>query len=563
MTATATAVIGAPAPHLGVQQIGLNDLLPSPSNPRRCVGDVLELAESIRQSGIQVPLTVRPAKSDGYEIVAGHRRYFAAEQLGLPSVPCIVRELTDDEAREIALVDNLQREDLDALDEAEAYSGLIGSLGTVSAVAARTGKPIEHVTRVLKLRTLAPHTRSALGHRLIAVDHALLLCKLAEAEQERGLRWVLQPSATRKEKTEDIIARCVKDQAEGKRWSGSYWQPQSVVSLKAFIEREIKLELKRAPWDLADAELLPSAGACADCAKNTAANAALFGDLAIAEAVCTDAACFNAKREAFVQVQLAAVANAGKGAVRISWKQTNSKPRAADEAGTPKFLTQLFKAGQWVEAKNGSCEHVRTGVTVDFEESVYGSVDAKKKPGMKLLVCVHPECKAHPKAWAICAARPSVVHNPAALKAEREKRAEAIKAENAIRAQLVKQAIQKVKKLDGELLRRVVLLAAPEWMGPDEKAMFPGLLIGLKTLKVDSPGFARAVASLLFVADGGDFLLGEWDTPEQGRAEFIGTLKLLGVADAEKAWAKPAETKKVAAAPKRAAKKAAKKGGRR
>jgi ParB/RepB/Spo0J family partition protein len=533
-----------------VQQIAIGNLNPSPLNPRKTIDAAFlaQLASSIEQLGVQVPLLVRPASfAKGnisvYEIVAGHRRYFAAQHTKLTTLPCIVREMTDDEASEIMVVENLQREDLPALEEADAYEGLLATLGSAPAVAARVGKPVEYVTRRLKLRTLIPFSRQALGGKLIAVDHALLLSKLADKEQETALRFVLQPGATRKDKTADIVASALKDLRGGdddageSRWHRHYWQPQSVQNLKSFIEREIKLELKRAPWDLGDANLLPSAGACSGCAKNTAANTALFGDLAVSDARCTDAVCFNAKRDAFVQVQLAAVQSAGKDAVRISWKRTSAKPSKLQES-SEKYLAQTFKAGQWVEAKKGSCGFVHAGVTVDFDEQIYGTADAKKKPGMTLLVCVAAGCKAHKKEWEKPA--PSnggmVNQNSAEARAKREKNEQLVKAENAIRAELVKKAIAKVDRLAGELLRSVVLRALPSWLDRDDEAMFPGLESSLGKCKVDSPEFARAAACLLFVGDDCEAFLAPWaDGLEGGRKELIAILKVLGF-DAGSVW---------------------------
>lgn len=578
-----------------VQQIPITALQPSPANPRKSIDPVFlaQLADSIKQLGVQVPLLVRKAPGNAvntnpkrFEIIAGHRRYFAALELSnLATLPCIVREMSDGEAREIMLVENLQREDLPALEEAEAYEELQRALGTVASVAARVGKPIDYVTRRLKLLTLILFSRDALRERLITLDHALLLAKLPDAEQETALRFTLEPNVARKVKTGDLITSAVKFRADEDRWR--YWEPESVLKLKDFIEHEIKLELKRAPWDLADAALVPSAGACAGCAKNTAENTALFGDLAVEDARCTDSACFAAKRAAFVQAQIEAVKAAGADAVRVSWKSTTSKPRALDDLHEKKYLAQTFKAGQWIEAKKGACSFLHAGVTVDFDEPTYGSPDLKKKPGMRLLVCVAATCKVHRKAWQEKKREDGPRNeNTAEARAAREQRAEAVKVENAIRAALVRQAIPRITTLSGELLRRVVLKALPNYMG-DHSDRFPGLEDSLRKAKVDSSEFARAAASLLFVGDD-DFAVfpDEWQLPEAGRKEFLALLKDVFGVDGRKAWQeKPAKSspkspanhpggknkpqgtpakptaKKPASSP--AKKKAAKKGGKR
>jgi ParB/RepB/Spo0J family partition protein len=551
-----------------VQDLPLDRIFPSPTNPRKSIDPVKldELIKSIEESGLIAPIVVRPAGDDRFEIASGHRRFAAFQKLGYKAIPSLVRIMEDDEFRETQLVDNLQREDIDPLDEADSYDALLPSLGTPAAIAARVGKTIEHVVRVLKLRTLIPFSRQALADKLITIDHALLLAKLALAEQEKALRFAIRPSCTRKDKTEDLLASARKDASAknggSQRWA-HYWEPQSVLNLKAFIEREIKLELKRAPWDLADADLVPSAGGCTQCPKNTGHNVALFGDLAIEESVCTDAACFNAKREAFVQIQLDAVKAAGPDAVKISWKHSDAAPRAL-HSGNDKYLAQTFKAGQWVEAKKASCGFVKTGVAVDFDEGY--NRDPKKKPGAQKLVCTAAGCKVHKKAWERSEKSSGPGNqNSAENVAKREEREKLAAVENATRVGLVRQAIAKTSKLSGEVLRQVILCALPGWLHPEDEERFPGLEKGLKTLKVESPEFARAAVCLLFVGDDSECFVGDWNGPEHGRKEFLALLKILGV-DGGSAWAKPATAKKaVPAKPvaKKTAKKSAKKGAKR
>ena len=138
-----------------------------------------------------------------YEIICGHRRAEAAKLAGLLEVPVIVREMTDAEAAEIALVDNLQREDVGALEEAEAFGALLELHGTVEAVAARVGKDVPHVAKRLKLMSLGAWQRDSLRAKLISecvgaaqdwpdftqrrgviigLEHALRICEEADKE---------------------------------------------------------------------------------------------------------------------------------------------------------------------------------------------------------------------------------------------------------------------------------------------------------------------------------------------------------------------------------------------
>lgn len=497
MSATATATPAASAPQeIQIQQIAIRDLVPSPLNPRKTIDAAFlaQLASSIEQLGVQVPLLVRPVfeaddldRPVDYEIVAGHRRYFAAKQTKLAVLPCIVREMADEEAREIMVVENLQREDLPALEEAAAYEGLLATLGTAPAVAARVGKPIEYVTRRLKLRTLTALARRALAEKLITLDHALLLAKLADKEQEAMLKWALDKFAGVKTSCDKVLDETLK-----RRKDRSYWEPQSVLELKQHIEQETNLALRKAPWDLKDAQLVPSAGACTECPKNTAANTALFGDLKVEQACCTDSKCFDAKRQAFVQLQLDAVKSAGADAVRVSWKMTSSKPRALDN--TKKYLGQVFKYGQWIDAKKGTCEFVRAGVTVDFDDSRWNN-DAKKKPGMRITVCVEPDCKVHRKAWEKAAASGGVGprQNYRQAEAEQEaKRKAYVKRETPIR-EAVYESIKASKPKADAVFRQllVVVLGAPA----PSRADVLGAMRGLKVKGAwDSKPLTAAVA---------------------------------------------------------------------
>ena len=173
-------------------------LRPSALNPRRTGNAAadLELLASIKNHGILTPLLVRAMHyatdaAPVYEIVAGHRRYAAATELGLDRVPVHVRLLTDDDARDAAVVENLQREDLAPLDEAHAYAALLtrrdGARMTPAIVAAAVGKSPAYVGRRLKLLDLVGAAVVALAEGRMTVAHAELLAKLTEGDQVRAL----------------------------------------------------------------------------------------------------------------------------------------------------------------------------------------------------------------------------------------------------------------------------------------------------------------------------------------------------------------------------------------
>lgn len=182
----------------------LDQIMPSAANPRRTFDPIAdaELLESIERHGILTPLIVRPlpsvrSQADGddgsgltYELVAGHRRYAAAAELGLPQVPVVVRELSGAAALEAAIIENLQRKDLAPLDEAESYRALLdfsGSGETPASLAKRVGKTERHVWDRLQLLNLVPEAQDYLRRGRLPVEHAQRIAKLTCEHQERAV----------------------------------------------------------------------------------------------------------------------------------------------------------------------------------------------------------------------------------------------------------------------------------------------------------------------------------------------------------------------------------------
>lgn len=191
MSIAVTSPTPAPSPiGLGYHEIPLADLHPSPLNPRKRVTDVEALAASVGEVGILEPLLVRPLPAArGYEVVAGGRRLEAAQKAGLLVAPCLVRELGDAAALELAIVENNQRGDIHPLEEAEAFQRLttLDRSYTPEAIAAKIGRPLAYVKARLKLLDLHGPAREAFAQGEIALGHAQLLAKLAPAVQKKAL----------------------------------------------------------------------------------------------------------------------------------------------------------------------------------------------------------------------------------------------------------------------------------------------------------------------------------------------------------------------------------------
>ena len=159
--------------------VAITQLTPCPFQPRRNFGDVqiAELSQSIREKGILQPLVVRPKPdSDGYEIICGERRWRAAQMASVHHVPVVVRDLTDQEALEIALIENLQRENLSALEEAEAYRCLMTEFDhTQDAMAHSIGKSRSHVANMLRLLNLPDVVKAMLADGRLSAGHGRAL----------------------------------------------------------------------------------------------------------------------------------------------------------------------------------------------------------------------------------------------------------------------------------------------------------------------------------------------------------------------------------------------------
>jgi len=181
----------APSEELGerIQKLNLELIVASPLQPRvEFPADHLhELVASIRERGIIQPLIVRKVEGR-YEIIAGERRWRAARELGLAEAPAIVREATDREVLELALIENLQREGLNPIEEASAYQRLSRDFGlTQEDISKRVGKSRASIANAMRLLDLDPDVQSLLKHERISVGHAKVLLSLKSHEEQKWL----------------------------------------------------------------------------------------------------------------------------------------------------------------------------------------------------------------------------------------------------------------------------------------------------------------------------------------------------------------------------------------
>jgi ParB family chromosome partitioning protein len=205
----AAPVVPPPAPGVLIRSVAIARVRPCTFQPRKdFTADALrELADSIQAQGILSPLIVRPS-GDGFELIAGERRWRAAQLVGLKEVPILVREADDRTVVELALIENLQRENLNPIEEALGYAQLIEQFQlTQETAAAKVGKSRAVVANALRLLKLAPELQGYLRHSQLSVGHAKVILGLTgAAEQKLAAERVIKEGLNVRQ-TEELVTR--------------------------------------------------------------------------------------------------------------------------------------------------------------------------------------------------------------------------------------------------------------------------------------------------------------------------------------------------------------------
>lgn len=302
------------------QLIALQRIVESTCNPRQHFAQSAmdELTASVKTHGILQPVLVRP-KGLHFELVAGARRFRAASAAGLTEIPAVIREMTDREALEAATIENLQRQDLHPLEEAEGYGLIMEKHGyTAEQLAEKIGKSRSYIFGRLKLLALDDDARRLFRGGLLNPSTALLVARIPTA----GLR-----------------ARAIKEITE-LQYTG---EPMSVRAAQKHLVRRFMLRLAEAPYPLDDATLT-KAGSCETCPKRTGNLPDLFEDVDSPD-VCTDPDCFLEKKQAFVTREAERITAAGGKA--ITGKEAEKiAPNGIERWSTLDDYTQLSKTCQ-------------------------------------------------------------------------------------------------------------------------------------------------------------------------------------------------------------------------
>ena len=452
------------------RNLPLLSLTESPANPRRSFDEsgLNELADSIRSQGVLSPLLIRP-KGSNYEIVAGARRYRAAQLAGLASVPVRIVELTDAQALEVGIIENLQRSQVHPLDEATGYVALMHLDYSVEQIAAKVGKPVGYVLNRSRLADLAPVVTEAFAKDEIGVGHALLLAKLEPPQQEEALAACYQEAYTNGSKPKRILL--------------------PVRHLQQWIEHNILLDLTAAPFSKEDAQLLPEAGSCVDCPKRTGHNPLLFAEIGFNQPQsCSDPKCFQAKLEEHVKQTVAA------------------KPKLVQIStayGKPTEGSPVISRNKYVEIRQDKPQRKEQRDWPEYKTCKYTAeaiVTEGTEKGEMRKVCVNPECPVHhPKRQN---QRP---HADGAFKAEQEKRRreEAIAQTTGMRVLKAIGDAVPVRLMKRDLLfiaqrltttldeRRLALLIRQHSMGKVKDSEAPAKLLAAFLSKAEESTFGR------------------------------------------------------------------------
>lgn len=288
---TMTTPLAMPGADPQMRMLAVASIASSPTNPRKTFNaeKLQELASSVKASGVHQPILVRPLPAarledtfanrgrnqplPEYELVAGERRWRACQIAAVAEIPAMIRELTDEQALEVQIIENLQREDVSELEEAEGYEYLMQHSGlNADQVGEKIGKSRSYVYARLKVLNLCAAGRNAMRDGSLDFSKALLAARIPnEVLQLKAVEFMTTPD-----------------------WRGDI---PGYRECAAHVQREFMLRLDTARFQITDADLLPAAGNCKDCTKRTGANPDLFSDVESAD-MCTDPKCFHEKTDA-------------------------------------------------------------------------------------------------------------------------------------------------------------------------------------------------------------------------------------------------------------------------
>lgn len=325
-------------------------------NPRKTYNkeSIKELASSIKEQGLLQPILVRKSGSNGsYDLIVGSRRVKAYEQLKLNEILCQVVEADDDQVRSMMIVENMQREEVHPMEEAQAIKALYTIHKTYEAVAAKLGKTTHHVARRIKLNELSSKGKKLMTKGDMSLEQALVLC---------------------------IAPQDVQDSVIDSEWR---WDIPTLEDVKDGIRSEMA-NISEAPFDLTDEKLDPKIGPCVGCAHNTGTNETLFNDV-LEDHRCQKPKCYHGKVATFIKQKEDELKQKGTKYVRMtnlsSYMSNNKKLLTDDDV-------IVLDGNSW-NAKNQQkdCPDIKVGLVMESR--------SPKDLGSTLRICTNLKCKIH------------------------------------------------------------------------------------------------------------------------------------------------------------------------
>jgi ParB/RepB/Spo0J family partition protein len=338
-----------------IQFIPLHSIFPHPDN-RRVGGfdkkKLEQLADSIKAVGVQEPAVVRCRTKGDYELVVGERRWRACKLAGIDTLPCIIRDIEDISLMKILTIENLQREDVHPLDEAEGYRRLM-ELGNMTAdqIAEEIGQTRSYVYHRLKLCVLGKKPRQALIKKKISTAHAELIARLPGHYQDKALELCFE--RTWIEGTSTHITLPLK-------------------TVRKRIAQVLFCDLNASAFKKDDAELVPEAGLCTTCPKRTGNAPELFPELEGKDS-CTDTRCYDTKRKSYVKQKREELKNKGEEFVEVQGDQGWHDPDGE----------HAVNSWNWQECKkkDPDAERVLVVSGIDKGRMTWGKVEADEPGG--------------------------------------------------------------------------------------------------------------------------------------------------------------------------------------
>ena len=340
------------------QTVALANIHESASNPRRTFDEskLAELAESLRTQGLIQPITVRP-NSDGYEIIAGARRFRAAQLAAMESIAVRIVELSDEQALEWTLIENSQRVDIHPYEEAQGFQRLLDLPGyDAAALAEKAGKSESLIYSRLALLQLIPEVAEAFQSERITASHANLIARLPQDRQQAAFH------------------ACWRKDYQDK---DAHLLPAKYLS--AWIDNNVYLPLDEAPFDREDITLNSTAGACSACPRRSGFNTSLFCDVAGDQ--CLDSNCYHAKLTAHIEREVAAQPEL----VQIETAHRNPSERQPGTLSRWEYTEVAAPVDENEDAEPvTACDSAKPAIVIDGEGA-----------GTTRTICTDPDCLVH------------------------------------------------------------------------------------------------------------------------------------------------------------------------